>query len=367
MTTRTPPFRADHVGSLLRPASLREARARRRAGTLAADDLRLIEDAAIRDVVRRQESIGLQAITDGELRRDYWHMVFLVGLEGIGARESTDMKFEGVEEVPPTPIVTGPIACDRAPQLDHFTFLASVARGTAKFTIPAPSMAHMRGGSKGIPRAIYPDLERYWHDLGEAYRVAIGQIYAAGCRYLQIDDITFSYLADDTVRAGVIDKGDDPDDLARRYAATINAALAGRPDDMAVTMHTCRGNFQSTFVAASPYSRTVTEAMFSTAVDAWFMEFDSERAGSFDVLSMLPSDKTVVLGLVTTKFGELESADAIARRIDQASRIVPLERLCLSPQCGFSSTHHGNKLHEDEQWRKLDRVVQVARTVWGEP
>jgi 5-methyltetrahydropteroyltriglutamate--homocysteine methyltransferase len=364
--TRTPPFRADHVGSLLRPAALREARVRARAGAISAEELRSIEDAAIRDVIRRQESIGLQAITDGELRRDYWHMDFLVGIDGIGARESLDMKFEGVDEVPPTPIVTGPIRCTEVPQLAHFTFLAGETKGTAKFTIPAPSMAHMRGGSKGIPRAIYPDLEQYWYDLAEAYRESIRRIHAAGCRYLQIDDITFSYLADDHVRAGVIDKGDEPDALAMRYAATINQALASRPADMAVTMHTCRGNFQSTFVASSPYSRAATEAMFSTSVDAWFMEFDSDRAGGFDVLSMLPSDKQVVLGLITTKFGELESADAIARRIDQAARIVPLERLCLSPQCGFSSTHHGNKLAEDEQWRKLDRVVEVARMVWGE-
>jgi 5-methyltetrahydropteroyltriglutamate--homocysteine methyltransferase len=364
--TRTPPFRADHVGSLLRPTALREARARARAGSIGADELRAIEDAAIRDVIRRQESIGLQAITDGELRRDYWHMDFLVGMDGIGARESLDMKFEGVEEVPPTPIVTGPIRCTEVPQLAHFDFLAEATKGTAKFTIPAPSMAHMRGGSNGIPRTIYPDLDQYWHDLAEAYREAIRRIHAAGCRYLQIDDITFSYLADDTVRAGVIDKGDEPDALARRYAATINQALSTRPADMAVTMHTCRGNFQSTFVASSPYSRVATEAMFSTSVDAFFMEFDSARAGGFEVLSMLPSDKQIVLGLITTKFGELESADAVARRIDEAARVVPLERLCLSPQCGFSSTHHGNKLAEDEQWRKLDRVVEVARMVWGE-
>ncbi len=360
------PFRADHVGSLLRPSAVREARARAKAGSLSRADLRQIEDVAILDVVRRQESIGLRAITDGELRRDYWHLDFLCGLEGISARESLDLKFEGVEEVPPTPIVTEPIGCTRAPQLDDFSYLASIARGTPKFTLPAPSMAHMRGGSKGIPKSIYPDQERYWADLAAAYRVAIAQLAAAGCRYLQIDDITFSYLADDKVRAGVLEKGDEPDQLAKRYAATINAALSERPEGMRVTMHTCRGNFQSTFAASAPYARAATEAMFSTAVDAWFMEFDSDRAGGFDVLRLLPEDRIVVLGLITTKFGELESVDAIAKRINQAARVVPLERLCLSPQCGFSSTHHGNKLAEDEQWRKLDRVVQVARLVWGD-
>lgn len=361
------PFRPDHVGSLLRPRALREARLAHKAGTLAREALAAAEDAAIADAVTRQQSIGLRAVTDGEFRRDWWHLDFLSQLGGVELEASKAMKFVGVEEMPPTPIITGPIRYVQPIMVDHFAFLKrSVESGVAKFTIPSPSMLHLRGGSNGIPAAIYPDREQYWSDLATAYAQAIAALADAGCTYLQIDDVTFAYLSDEKVRNMARDKGDDPDELHRRYAATINAALANRPPDMTISMHTCRGNFQSTWVADKPYAREATESMFSCNVDAFFMEFDSERAGGFEVLRLLPPDKKVVLGLVTTKLGALESSDDLRRRIGEAAKVVPLDRLCLSPQCGFSSTHHGNHLDENEQWRKLERVVEVAREVWGD-
>jgi len=358
------PFRAEQVGSLLRPPELHDARAQHKAGAITRDQLRAVEDRTIREAVAKQEAIGLQVITDGEFRRDFWHLDFLAGIDGIGMRESTTMRFQGAEEIPPTPIITGRIRRTRPNMVDHFTFLAGITRGTPKFTIPAPSMAHLRGGTKGVPRDVYPDLEMYWHDLAMAYRKAIAELGAAGCTYLQLDDITFAYLADEKVRQLCRAVDDDPDTLPARFSRTIREAVADRPAGMTIAMHTCRGNFRSTWVADTPYETGVTEAMFACGVDAFFMEFDNERAGGFDVLKALPADKKVVLGLVTTKLGALEDKDTLKRRIDAAAKIVPLERLCLSPQCGFASTHHGNKLSYDEQWRKLERVVEVAREVW---
>jgi 5-methyltetrahydropteroyltriglutamate--homocysteine methyltransferase len=360
-----PPFRADHVGSLLRPPELREARAKAKRGELPAAALAEVEDRSIREVVAKQEAIGLEAVTDGEFRRDWWHLDFLSGFDGIGVKASTALKFHGVDEIPPTPTVTGRIRATRPNMVGHFAFLKSVAKKTAKFTIPSPSMAHLRGGTNGIPKKIYPDPAEYWADLGAAYRATIAQLAAAGCTYLQLDDTTFSYLADDKMQALCRSNGDDPARLHRTYADAINLALAERPPGMTVTLHTCRGNFQSTWVAEKPYEAAIVESMFSTAADAYFMEFDSARAGGFDVLRLLPRDKKVVLGLVTTKFGSLESKDELKRRIDEAAQVVPLENLCLSPQCGFASTHHGNLVSFDEQWRKLERVVEVAREVWG--
>jgi 5-methyltetrahydropteroyltriglutamate--homocysteine methyltransferase len=360
-----PPFRADHVGSLLRPPELREARTKAKRGELPAAALAEIEDRSIREVVAKQEAIGLEAVTDGEFRRDWWHLDFLTGFDGIGVKTSTALKFQGVDEIPPTPTVTGRIRAARPNMVDHFAFLKSVATKTAKFTIPSPSMAHLRGGTNGISKEIYPDPAEYWADLGTAYRTTIAQLAAAGCTYLQLDDTTFSYLADDKMQALCRSNGDDPARLHRTYADAINLALAGRPPGMTVSLHTCRGNFQSTWMAEKPYEAAIVESMFSTAADGYFMEFDSARAGGFDVLRLLPRGKKVVLGLVSTKFGSLESKDELKRRIDQAARVVPLENLCLSPQCGFASTHHGNLLSFDEQWRKLERVVEVAREVWG--
>jgi 5-methyltetrahydropteroyltriglutamate--homocysteine methyltransferase len=368
--TNTAPFRADQVGSLLRPAALTEARRRWRAGELDAQSLAAEEDGAIREAVRRQQAIGLQGITDGEFRRDWWHLDFLGRLDGVTLQDNLGPKFGTADqgEQPPIATVTGKVRCSAPIMTEHFAFLNSVVgqngAGTAKMTIPSPSMLHLRGGRAAISREAYPDMAEFWADVAAAYRVAIRHLADAGCRYLQLDDITFAYLCDPKIQATCRANGDDPAELPRIYAETINAALAERPADMAVTIHTCRGNFKSAWVAEGGYA-LVVEAMFSTHVDGYFMEFDSERAGGFEPLRALPANKKVVLGLVTTKFGALESKDALKRRIDEAAKVVPLERLCLSPQCGFSSTHHGNALSQDDQWHKLERVVEVAHEVWG--
>ncbi len=362
-----PPFRADQVGSLMRPPGVSTARAAYKRGELDADALRDVEDAAIEEVVRRQESIGLRAVTDGEFRRDWWHLDFLSQFDGVrlSTNEGEKFKVAGQSEQPPIATVASRVACSRPIMVEHFAYLRRVARAVPKMTIPSPSMLHLRGGRAAISREAYPSLDEFWDDVAAAYRRAIAHLADAGCRYLQLDDITFAYLCDPKIQDNCRRNGDDPAALPRRYAEVINAALRDRPADMTVTIHTCRGNFKSAWVAEGGYD-PVVEAMFSTDVDGWFMEFDSARAGGFEPLRRLPPGKKVVLGLVTTKVGELEAADALKRRIDEAARIVPLEQLCLSPQCGFSSTYHGNALSIDDQWRKLERVVEVARDVWGE-
>ena len=359
------PFRADQVGSLLRPASLAETRARWRRGEVDAATLKSEEDAAIRVAVARQEAIGLQGITDGEFRRDWWHLDFLAQLDGVTLQDNEGPKFRiAGQEQPPIATVTGRVACSRPIMAEHFAFLKGVTTRTPKMTIPSPSMLHLRGGRAAISHEVYPELDAFWADVAAAYRSAIAHLYAAGCRYLQLDDITFAYLCDPQIQAKCRANGDDPAALPATYAAAINAALAGKPADLRVTIHTCRGNFKSAWVAEGGYD-PVVEAMFSTNVDGYFMEFDSARAGTFEPLRALPRGKKVVLGLVTTKLGDLEDADMLRRRIDEAAKFVPLDDLCLSPQCGFSSTHHGNALSMDDQWRKLERVVEVARSVWG--
>jgi 5-methyltetrahydropteroyltriglutamate--homocysteine methyltransferase len=360
-----PPYRADHVGSLLRPVELARARRQWRAGDLARERLKELEDRLIRDAVARQEALGLRSVTDGEFRRDWWHLDFLTQLDGVAIDANPGLKFGGPAAQPPIATVVGKVRCSKPIMVGDFEFLASVAKATPKMTIPSPSMLHLRGGRNAISTEVYPDLDEFWTDVAAAYRVAIAQLARAGCAYLQLDDVAFAYLCDPRMRDTCRRNADDPDDLPRRYAAAVDAALAGRPAGMTVTMHTCRGNFKSAWVAEGGYE-VVAEAMFSTGVDGFFMEFDSERAGGFEPLRLLPAGKTVVLGLVTTKSGELEDADLLRRRIDAAARYVPLERLCLSPQCGFSSTHHGNALSEEEQWRKLELVVEVARSVWGQ-
>jgi 5-methyltetrahydropteroyltriglutamate--homocysteine methyltransferase len=362
----TPPYRADQVGSLLRPASLVATRAAFKRGEVDAAALRAAEDIAVRDAVRRQESIGLQAVTDGEFRRDWWHLDFLSRLDGVQLTSNEGEKFKiAGQEQPPITAVTGRVACSRPIMADDFAFLKAATTRMPKMTIPSPSMLHLRGGRASISKAVYPELNAFWDDVAAAYRQAIAHLAAAGCRYLQLDDITFAYLCDPKIRQNCVKNGDDPDALPQRYAATINAALRGKPADMTVTIHTCRGNFKSAWVAEGGYD-PVVEAMFSTDVDGYFMEFDSSRAGGFEPLRALPAGKKVVLGLVTTKVGELESKDDLRRRIDEAAKFVPLDSLCLSPQCGFSSTHHGNALSVDDQWRKLERVVEVACEVWGD-
>jgi 5-methyltetrahydropteroyltriglutamate--homocysteine methyltransferase len=359
-----PPFRAEHVGSLLRPPELHEARARARAGTLTAAQLTAVEDRCVRAAVAKQQALGLPVVTDGEFRRDFWHLDFLRRLEGVGTAPIPGAVF-AAEDVPPMPTVTGRVRCAGPIMSDHFAALRAVASAVPKLTIPAPAMLHLRGGRAAISLEPYPDLGAFWADAAAAYRTAIAHIAAAGCTYLQMDDVSFSYLCDPEVRDGLRAAGDDPATLPRTYADAIDAALRDRPAGMTVAMHTCRGNFRSTWLAASAYDDAVMEAMFSTAVDAFFMEWDSDRAGGFEPLRLLPRDKTVVLGLVTTKSGALESKDTLKRRIDDAAKHVPLERLALSPQCGFASTHHGNALSEEDQWRKLALVVEVAQEVWA--
>jgi 5-methyltetrahydropteroyltriglutamate--homocysteine methyltransferase len=359
-----PPFRADQVGSLLRPAALVEARNRFKSGAIDADQLRGVEDEAIREAVARQESVGLQSVTDGEYRRDYWHIDFLRQLQGVEIKQMAGPKFVGTEEQPPIATVVGKLDYARPVMVNDYRYLKSQARRTAKQTIPSPSMLHMRAGRKGVSKEIYPDINEFWNDAAQTYQRALASFSAAGCQYLQLDDVAFAYLGDEKFRESCRENGDDPKLLPRRYADTINAALKGRPADLAVTIHTCHGNFKSSSATQGSYE-DIAEALFSCDVDGFFMEFDNERSGSFEPLRSLPKNKKVVLGLVTTKLGQIESKDALKRSIELATRYVPLENLCLSPQCGFASTHHGNKLSEEDQWRKLALVVEVAEEVWG--
>jgi 5-methyltetrahydropteroyltriglutamate--homocysteine methyltransferase len=350
-----PPFRADHVGSLLRPPGLAEARTKKD---------RAFQEKAIREVVAAQEAIGLEAVTDGEFSRDWWHLDFMAQLDGVSVTQNPGPKFGGTGEQPPIPAVTGKLRYSMPIMVEDFRFLKSLTARTAKFTIPSPSMLHLRGGRASISKQAYPDMAEFWHDAAAAYRAAIAAFAQAGCSYLQLDDVAFAYLCDPKIRENCRRNGDDPDALPRIYADTINRALHGRPPGMTLTMHTCRGNFKSAWVAEGGYE-PVAEAMFSSAVDGFFMEFDSARAGGFEPLRYLPRGKKVVLGLVSSKSGALESKDALKKRIEEAARYVPLDDLCLSPQCGFSSTHHGNQLTQDEQWRKLERVIEVAAEVWA--
>ena len=358
-----PPFRADQVGSLLRPREVAEARLRWKQGRLEAAALREIEDRAIAEAVKRQEAVGLESVTDGEFRRDWWHLDFLSQLDGVALREMTGPKFGGSEEQPPIPIVTGKVRYSKPIMVEDFSFLKKTTRRTAKQTIPSPSMLHMRPGRAGISREAYPDLAEFFADAAAAYRAAIAAFARAGCTYLQLDDTAFAYLCDPKIRDACRRNGDDPEKLPRIYADTISRALEGRPAGMTITLHTCRGNFKSAWVAEGGYE-SVAEAMFGAAVDGFFMEFDSARAGGFEPLRFLLRGKKVVLGLVTTKIPRLEEKAALKKRIEEAAKFVPLENLCLSPQCGFSSTHHGNALTQEEQWRKLELVVETAKEVW---
>jgi 5-methyltetrahydropteroyltriglutamate--homocysteine methyltransferase len=368
MTAKTTaPFRADQVGSLLRSARLKEARQRREAGTLDAAGLKAVEDEEIRKLIKRQEEIGLQGITDGEFRRAWWHFDFLGGLDGVEmVAVEHGIKFAGVETKAQAPRVTGKIGFSGHPMLEHFKFLKANTSGTPKMTIPGPSMLHYRGGRKMINMGLYPDMEGFYHDLGLAYAAAVKAFYEAGCRYLQLDDISFAYLCDPEQRAMLAARGDVPEKQAEIYAGMVRTALKDKPDDLAITMHLCRGNFRSTFVASGGYE-PIADLLFNTMpVDGYFMEWDSERAGGFEPLRFLPKGrKNVVLGLVTSKTGELENKDAIKRRIDEAAKFAALEQLCLSPQCGFASTEEGNVLAEEQQWAKLGMIVETAREVWG--
>jgi 5-methyltetrahydropteroyltriglutamate--homocysteine methyltransferase len=368
MSRLNPPFRADHVGSLLRPEAVHAARARRAAGELTADELRAVEDEAIADVVRKLEATGMQSVTDGEFRRAWFHLDFLEQLDGVavsGSIASSSDSAQSVHMTPPKLTVVGPLRHVRDIQVADFEYLASVATATPKVSIPSPTMVHFRGGRAGIDIEAYPDLDDFFTDLARCYRDEIGALYAAGSRYIQLDDTNLAYLCDPVMRQGAVDRGDDPDELPRAYAHLINEAIAERPDDLTVAIHLCRGNYRSTWFAEGGYE-PVAEVLFTELdVDAYFLEYDDERSGDFAPLRHVPGDKTVVLGLITSKRPELESYDELAARVDEASRFVAVDQLCLSPQCGFASTVEGNELTEDEQWAKLRLVVETAERIWS--
>jgi 5-methyltetrahydropteroyltriglutamate--homocysteine methyltransferase len=370
MSQRTrPPFRADHVGSFLRPPQLLAARERLRKDEISRVALRAVEDAAIADVVRLQEAIGLQGITDGEFRRTYFHIDFLEQLDGVEARGGLTAHFKSaqgeVDFAPPVLHVTRKIRHVRPIQVADFNFLKAATTRTPKVTIPSPTMLHFRGGRDAISREAYPDLEEFFADVAAAYGAELHALGAAGCTYVQLDDTNLAYLCDPKLREGARARGDDPDELPRRYARLINAAIAERPPGMTICTHLCRGNFKSAWVAEGGYE-PVAEVLFNElAVDAYFLEYDDARSGDFSPLRFLPENKIVVLGLVSTKVGELESKDALKRRIDAAAQVVGLERLCLSPQCGFSSTVHGNDIARAAQTAKLKLVVETVQEVWG--
>ncbi len=367
----TPPFRADHVGSLLRPPALLQARDDFAAGRIDAAELRGVEDEAIRAAVRMQEEVGLRAATDGEFRRASWHMDFIYRLDGV-TKEAGDMavRFHNaggdIEFTPAQHHVTGKVSVSETIFGDDFRFLAdTVSTAVPKLTIPSPSMVHYRGGRAAIDESVYPDMDSFWADLAAAYTDEVGRLGALGCRYLQVDDTSLAYLNDPAQRSYIATMGGDPDSQHVEYIHHINEAIAGRPEGMAVTTHMCRGNFRSSWVASGDYE-FVAEALFSElAVDGFFMEWDDERSGGFAPLRFVPPGKTVVLGLVTTKQPELEAKDALKRRIEEASRYVDVEQLCISPQCGFSSTVEGNALTYDDEVAKLRLVAEVAGEVWG--
>jgi len=362
-----PPFRADHVGSLLRPAALLEARARAARGEISAEALKAIEDREIEKIIKRQEEIGLKSITDGEFRRASWQHDFLSRLPNVEAYEGErKIKFQGPQPRPILLRVVGKLgAFDGHPMIEHFKFVKAHTKATAKMTIPSPSSVHFRYGREGVPERIYPNMEDFYRDLGQTYRKAVRAFADAGCRYLQLDEVNLAYLCDPKLREQIRARGDDPDVLPRAYAGMINAAISEIPADMTVTMHLCRGNFRSTFVASGGYE-PIAELLFNAInVHGYFLEYDSERAGDFAPLRFAPKGKMVVLGLVTSKNGKLEAKDFIKRRIDETTKYIPLDQLCLSPQCGFSSNEEGNLLSEDEQWAKLALIVEIAEEIWG--
>ena len=369
MQRTRPPFRADHVGSLLRPAALKEAREKRARGEISADALKQVEDREIDSVIRHQEAVGLRSVTDGEFRRVSWNYDFLEQLENVESYVG-ERKIKFTSGGPqPRPILLRVIGklggYKQHPMIEHFKYLKAHTRQTAKVTIPSPSSLHFRYGRDVVPVSIYPLMDDFYRDLGESYRKVVRAFADAGCRYLQLDEVNLAYLCDPSLRAHITARGEDPATLPKIYADMINAAISDIPADMTITMHLCRGNFRSSFAASGGYE-PVAEVLFNAIkVHGYFMEYDSDRAGGFEPLRFVPKDKTVVLGLVTSKTGKLESRDEIKRRIEQAAKFVPLDQLCLSPQCGFASTEEGNVLTEDEQWAKLRMIVEIAEEVWG--
>ena len=367
------PFRANHVGSLLRPPELRQARDQHEKGEMSAAALREVENRCICDAVKMQEDIGMQGITDGEFRRTLWHADFLRQIEGVkvveGLLPDSAKHFQNsdadVQRSPTQFVVTGKLRHAHGIEVDNFKFLASVTKQTAKQCIPSPSLLHFRTGRGGVDNAAYPDMADFFADLAAVFRQEIAQLAAAGCTYIEIDDVNFAYLCDPKMREGAKKIGEDPDKLPALYANLINECIKDRPANMAVCTHLCRGNFRSAWVAEGGYD-PVAEVLFNELkVDGYFLEFDTPRAGNFAPLRYMPKDKRLILGLVSSKTGALERPDDLKRRIEEASKLVPLDQLGISPQCGFSSTVLGNKLTVDDQIAKLKLVVQVAKDVWG--
>ncbi len=367
MTQRTkPPFRADHVGSLLRPAALKQAREQFAKGEIDAAALKAVEDREIERVIKKQEDVGLQAVTDGEFRRSWWHLDFLWGLDGAEKHiMQSGVVFAGMNTRSEGVKITGKLGFSGHPMIEHFKFVVAHTKRVPKVTIPAPSAMYGRPVKPPVDATAYPRLDAMFDDLGQAYKKGLRAFADAGCRYLQLDEVFIAMLCDEKYRQQMRDRGDDPAKLGDLYANLINVAMSDIPSDMTITMHMCRGNYRSTYQGAGGYE-AVQEILFNKInVHGFFMEYDTERAGGFEPLRMVPKDKTVVLGLVTSKSGALESKDELKRRIDQAAKFIPLEQLCLSPQCGFASTEEGNTLTEDDQWAKLRMIVEVAKEVWG--
>jgi 5-methyltetrahydropteroyltriglutamate--homocysteine methyltransferase len=371
MAPRTkPPFRADHVGSLLRPKELQDARDKKQRGEITADALRVVEDKAIRDVVELQEDVGLQVATDGELRRTFWHVDFLVSFANVvmvppSIKASFHTHSGDIHFAPPGIRIDGKLGRPKPIFVDHFKFLKSVTKVTPKMTIPAPSNMHFRGGRKAIDEKAYPDLGEFYADLARVYNEEVQDLAAAGCRYLQIDEVNFAYLCDPKLREQVQNIGSDPNTLPKTYAKLINDSLANKPADMVTAMHLCRGNFKSAWVAEGGYE-PVADVLFNQInVDGYFLEYDDERSGDFAPLRFVPKGKTVILGLVTTKLSAMETKDALKRRIEEAAKYCPLDQLALSPQCGFSSTVEGNDVSVADEVAKLKLVVETAKEVWG--
>jgi 5-methyltetrahydropteroyltriglutamate--homocysteine methyltransferase len=366
MTMRTqPPFRADHVGSILRTAPLKEARAKREKGEISAAQLKEVEDREIEKIIRKQEEVGLKVTTDGEFRRSWWHFDFFGMLDGVEVREvGAGIQFQGVQTKAQAPHIVGKIGFTDHPMLDHFRFLKAHTKVTPKMTIPSPNVLHFRVGP--VNKAVYPDRDALFAGLAEAYRQAIKGFYDAGCRYLQYDDTAWAYLCSKEEIEKAKQRGTDVNGLQEAYADMINASLRDKPADMVVATHICRGNFRSTWISSGGYE-PVAEVLFGKCnFDGYFLEYDSDRAGGFEPLRFVPKGKKqIVLGVITSKSGELESKDNIKRRIADAEKYVAHDQLCLSTQCGFASTEEGNVLTEDQQWAKLRMVVELADEVWG--
>jgi 5-methyltetrahydropteroyltriglutamate--homocysteine methyltransferase len=366
MQRTKPPFRADHVGSFLRPAALKEARAKREKGAITPAELKAVENREIEKIIKKQEELGLKLATDGEFRRSWWHFDFLGMLDGVEVYDTDQgIQFRGVQTKAQSLRIVGKVGFSNHPMLEHFKFLKAHTSVTPKMTIPAPPVLHFRLAKDGVKKSVYPDLDGFFHDLGQAYKQAVKGFYDAGCRYLQFDDTVWAYLCSQEELRKARERMSNVDQLQDIYARVINAALEGKPADMTITTHVCRGNFRSTWISEGGYEPVAETLLGKVNYDGYFLEYDSDRAGGFEPLRFLPKgNKSVVLGLVTSKSGTLEKKDDVKRRIDEAAKFAPLEQFCLSPQCGFASTEEGNVLAEEEQWAKLRMIKELADEVW---